>query len=335
VGCSSVPVMTDVITASGLVKTYGRLRALDGLDLAVPEGTILGLLGPNGAGKTTAVRILTTLLQPDAGSATVAGLDVINQPGKVRAKLGLSGQYAAVDEYLTGYENLQMVGRLYGLSRADARQRARELLDQFDLAEAADRPVKTYSGGMRRRLDLAGALVARPPVLFLDEPTTGLDPRSRNDMWDVIVDLVRGGSTLLLTTQYLEEADRLADNILVIDHGKAIAQGTAAQLKDQAGGSRIEITLAESGDVARARQVLERFADGPVAVEQHSRRLIGPVTGGSATLVEAVHRLDEEGIVVLDVALRRPTLDEVFLQLTGHRSEPEPDSDPQPQEARR
>src|SRR4051794_13695268 len=227
--------MADVITASGLVKSYGRLRALDGLDLAVPDGTILGLLGPNGAGKTTAVRILTTLLKPDAGSATVAGLDVINQPGKVRAKLGLSGQYAAVDEYLTGYENLQMVGRLYGLSRPDARQRARELLDQFSLADAADRPVKTYSGGMRRRLDLAGALVARPPVLFLDEPTTGLDPRSRNDMWEVIRDLVRGGSTLLLTTQYLEEADRLADNILVIDHGRAIAQGTAAQLKDQAG----------------------------------------------------------------------------------------------------
>jgi ABC-2 type transport system ATP-binding protein len=325
--------MAEVITASGLVKTYGRLRALDGLDLAVPEGTILGLLGPNGAGKTTAVRILTTLLKPDAGSATVAGLDVLNQPGKVRAKLGLSGQYAAVDEYLTGYENLQMVGRLYGLSRADARQRARELLDQFSLADAADRPVKTYSGGMRRRLDLAGALVARPPVLFLDEPTTGLDPRSRNDMWDVIVDLVRGGSTLLLTTQYLEEADRLADNILVIDHGRAIAQGTAAQLKDQAGGARIEITLAEASDLGRARQVLERFADGPVDVEQHSRRLVGPVSGGSATLVDAVHRLDSEGIVVLDVALRRPTLDEVFLQLTGHRSEPEPE--PQPQGANR
>jgi ABC-2 type transport system ATP-binding protein len=313
----------EVITATGLVKTFGRLRALDGLDLAVPEGTVLGLLGPNGAGKTTAVRILTTLLKPDAGSATVAGLDVINQPGKVRAKLGLSGQYAAVDEYLTGYENLQMVGRLYGLSRPVARQRARELLDQFSLADAADRPVKTYSGGMRRRLDLAGALVARPPVLFLDEPTTGLDPRSRNDMWEVIRDLVRGGSTLLLTTQYLEEADRLADNILVIDHGRAIAQGTAAQLKDQAGGARIELTLAEAGDLDSAREILERFADGPVEVEQHSRRLVGPVTGGSATLVDAVHRLDSAGIVVHDVALRRPTLDEVFLKLTGHRSDAE------------
>ena len=321
--------MAEVITASGLVKTYGRLRALDGLDLAVPEGTILGLLGPNGAGKTTAVRILTTLLKPDSGSATVAGLDVINQPGKVRAKLGLSGQYAAVDEYLTGYENLQMVGRLYGLSRANARQRARELLEQFSLSDAADRPVKTYSGGMRRRLDLAGALVARPPVLFLDEPTTGLDPRSRNDMWEVIIGLVRDGSTLLLTTQYLEEADRLADNILVIDHGKAIAQGTAAQLKDQAGGARIEITLAETADLGHARQILERYADGPVEADEHSRRLVGPVTGGSATLVDAVHRLDSAGIVVLDVALRRPTLDEVFLQLTGHRSEPEPAEQPQ------
>jgi ABC-2 type transport system ATP-binding protein len=315
--------MTEVITATGLVKTYGRLRALDGLDLVVPQGTILGLLGPNGAGKTTAVRILTTLLKPDAGSATVAGLDVIRQPGKVRAQLGLSGQYAAVDEYLTGYENLQMVGRLYGLSRADARHRARELLDQFSLAEAADRPVKTYSGGMRRRLDLAGALVARPPVLFLDEPTTGLDPRSRNDMWDVILDLVHGGSTLLLTTQYLEEADRLADTILVIDHGKAIARGTAAELKDQAGGARIEITLADAADLARAGEILERFADGPIEAEQHSRRLVAPISGGSPTLVNAVHQLDSAGIALLDVALRRPTLDEVFLQLTGHRSEPE------------
>ncbi len=320
--------MTEVITASGLVKTYGKLRALDGLDLGVPQGTILGLLGPNGAGKTTAVRILTTLLKPDAGSATVAGLDVINQPGKVRAKLGLSGQYAAVDEYLTGYENLQMVGRLYGLSRSTARQRSRDLLDQFSLADAADRPVKTYSGGMRRRLDLAGALVARPPVLFLDEPTTGLDPRSRNDMWDVIVDLVREGSTLLLTTQYLEEADRLADNILVIDHGKAIAQGTAGQLKDQAGGARVEITLSEAADLPRAQEILSRFAEGPVEADQHSRRVVAPVSGGSATLVDAVHQLGTAGITLLDVALRRPTLDEVFLKLTGHRSEPEPEPQP-------
>jgi ABC-2 type transport system ATP-binding protein len=317
--------MTEVIVANGLVKTYGRLRALDGLDLVVPQGSILGLLGPNGAGKTTAVRILTTLLKPDAGSATVAGLDVLRQPGQVRAKLGLSGQYAAVDEYLTGYENLQMVGRLYGLSRAGARHRARELLDQFSLAEAADRPVKTYSGGMRRRLDLAGALVARPPVLFLDEPTTGLDPRSRTDMWDVIIDLVREGSTLLLTTQYLEEADRLADNILVIDHGRAIAQGTAAELKDQAGNARIEITVAETADLLRAGEILQRFADGPVEAERQARRLIAPVSGGSSTLVDAVHQLDSAGIVLLEVALRRPTLDEVFLKLTGHACEPEPE----------
>ncbi|HTZ43441.1 MAG TPA: ATP-binding cassette domain-containing protein [Jatrophihabitans sp.] len=323
--------MADVITASGLVKTYGKVRALDGLDLAVPEGTVLGLLGPNGAGKTTAVRILTTLLEPDAGSATVAGVDVVNQPGRVRERLGLSGQYAAVDEYLTGYENLQMVGRLYGLSRPAARSRAHDLLDQFTLSDAADRPVKTYSGGMRRRLDLAGALVARPPVLFLDEPTTGLDPRSRNDMWDVIIGLVREGTTLLLTTQYLEEADRLAHDILVIDHGRAIAQGTAGQLKDQVGGARIELTVADAAQAGQARQILDRFADGAVELDQHSGRMVAPVSGGSATLVEAVHRLEAEGIAVVDVSLRRPTLDEVFLTLTGRPADsPEPDADPEP-----
>ncbi len=217
------------------MKIYGKVRALDGLDLAVPEGTILGLLGPNGAGKTTAVRILTTLIAPDGGTATVAGLDVAKEPAKVRAKLGLSGQYAAVDEYLTGYENLDMVGRLYGLGRTVAKERARELLERFSLADAGDRPVKTYSGGMRRRLDLAGALVASVPVLFLDEPTTGLDPRSRTEVWDMITELVSGGTTVLLTTQYLEEADQLADNILVIDHGQAIAEGTSDELKAQVG----------------------------------------------------------------------------------------------------
>ncbi|HEX2904590.1 MAG TPA: ATP-binding cassette domain-containing protein [Jatrophihabitans sp.] len=316
--------MADVITATGLVKNFGALRALDGLDLAVPEGSILGLLGPNGAGKTTAVRILTTLLTPEAGEATVAGVDVRRDPAGVRAKLGLSGQYAAVDEYLTGYENLHMVGRLYGLSRTDSKARARQLLDQFNLAESADRPVKTYSGGMRRRLDLAGALVARPPVLFLDEPTTGLDPRSRNDMWDVIIGLVHAGTTVMLTTQYLEEADRLADNIVVIDHGRRIAEGTAAQLKDQVGGARVEITLAEQGELTRATAILASLADEAPEVDEHSRRLVAPVSGGSATLVEAVRRLSDESIEVLDLALRRPTLDEVFLQLTGHPSVPDP-----------
>jgi len=317
--------MGDVITASGLVKTYGKLRALDGLDLAVPEGTILGLLGPNGAGKTTAVRILTTLLEPDAGTASVAGIDIARNPGLVRSKLGLSGQYAAVDEYLTGFENLDMVGRLYGLGRAPAKQRARELLTQFDLEEAGDRPVKTYSGGMRRRLDLAGALVARPPVLFLDEPTTGLDPRSRTDMWEVIVDLVRSGTTLLLTTQYLEEADRLADNILVIDHGRAIAEGTADNLKGQVGGERVEIVLTREDDLPAALAIMTELAGAPVEVSQHSRRIVAPVTGGAGLLMEALRRLDAADITVLDVALRRPTLDDVFLSLTGHASEDDAD----------
>jgi ABC-2 type transport system ATP-binding protein len=321
--------MSDVIRASGLIKTYGKLRALDGLDLDVAEGTVLGVLGPNGAGKTTAVRILTTLLEADEGEASVAGYDVRRQPGEVRAHIGVSGQYAAVDEYLTGFENLHMVGRLYGLAPRRSKARSRELLEQFSLTDAADRPVKTYSGGMRRRLDLAGALVAQPPVLFLDEPTTGLDPRSRNEMWEVITELVKGGTTLLLTTQYLEEADRLAHDILVIDHGRAIARGTADELKAQVGGERIEVVVGSAGDIAEARSLLADVAIGQVVAEEHTRRLTAPVRGGAGALLEALRSLDQAGIVVLDVGLRRPTLDDVFLTLTGHAAE---EAEPDPSE---
>jgi ABC-2 type transport system ATP-binding protein len=306
------------IRAVGLVKRYGEVLALDGLDLEVPQGTVLGLLGPNGAGKTTAVRILTTLLGADAGSAEVAGADVFADPTAVRERIGLSGQYAAVDEHLTGFENLDMVGRLYRLGRRRARTRARELLDRFDLADAADRPVKTYSGGMRRRLDLAGALVAEPTVLFLDEPTTGLDPRSRLGMWAILRELLTQGTTLLLTTQYLEEADQLADEIVVIDHGRAIARGTADELKAQVGGERVELVVKDPAQLAAARAVLERIAVGDVQVMTHTHALSAGVVGGAEALMEVMRRLDAAGIGMLDVGLRRPTLDDVFLTLTGH-----------------
>ena len=319
--------MTDAIVAEGLTKSFGDVHALTGLDLTVPEGTVLGLLGPNGAGKTTCVRILSTLMKPDAGRATVNGLDVVRDARALRRVIGLSGQYAAVDEHLTGFENLDMVGRLYHLGRAESRDRATELLETFDLSEAGGRVVKGYSGGMRRRLDLAAALVARPPVLFLDEPTTGLDPRGRLGMWEVIGQLVRHGTTLLLTTQYLEEADHLADRIAVIDHGRVIAQGTADELKAEVGGERLEFTLADGGRLDDAAEVLRPLGTGDGQLNRHTRHLTLPVDGGAAVLVRAVRELDAAGITVQDIGLRRPTLDDVFLSLTGHAAEARTDDD--------
>ena len=320
--------MANMIEAVGLTKRYKDVVALDGLDLTVPEGTVLGLLGPNGAGKTTAVRVLSTLLEPDGGTALVAGIDVVKDPQAVRKSIGLSGQSAAVDEHLTGYENLDMVGRLYRMGKTESRARARELLAQFDLDDAGDRPVKTYSGGMRRRLDLAAALVARPKVLFLDEPTTGLDPRSRSTMWEVIRELVHDGATLLLTTQYLEEADRLADEIVVIDEGKAIARGRADELKAQVGGERIELVVTSEAEVEPAREILGEIAVGEIVIDEQTRTLTAPVVDGAASLMTALRRLDAEGIAVLDVGLRRPTLDDVFLTLTGHAAEKPDDNGP-------
>jgi len=316
--------MAGAIAAEGLVKAFGEVRALDGVDLDVPEGTVLGLLGPNGAGKTTTVRVLTTLLRPDAGRATVAGVDVLAHPDKVRRLIGLSGQSAAVDEYLTGRENLQMVGELYQMPARQARRRAVELLEAFGLAEAANRTAKTYSGGMRRRLDLAAALVVRPPVIFLDEPTTGLDPRNRIALWGVIEDLVEQGTTLLLTTQYLEEADRLAHDIAVVDSGKVIARGTADQLKAEIGGERVEVVVHDPARLAGAVELLTPFAKGEPVVEPHTRRITVPVSGGARVLTEVIRELDAADVTIDDIGLRRPTLDDVFLALTGHAAETGP-----------
>ncbi|MFD3480006.1 ATP-binding cassette domain-containing protein [Streptomyces sp. NPDC058695] len=317
--------MPGAIYAEGLVKTFGDVRALDGVDLDVPEGTVLGLLGPNGAGKTTAVRCLTTLLTPDSGKAVVAGIDVLKHPNEVRRSIGLSGQFAAVDEYLTGRENLQMVGQLYQMKAKEAKARASELLERFNLADAADRTSKTYSGGMRRRLDLAAALVVSPPVMFMDEPTTGLDPRNRLQLWEVIQELVAGGTTLLLTTQYLEEADHLAHDICVIDHGRVIARGTSDQLKAQTGGERVELVVHEREHMTPAAEVLAGFGKGETTVEQHTRKLTVPVSGGAKLLAEVIRELDTRGIEIDDIGLRRPTLDDVFISLTGHVAEEKED----------
>jgi ABC-2 type transport system ATP-binding protein len=307
------------IAAEGLVKSFGDVRALDGVDLEAAPGTVLGLLGPNGAGKTTAVRVLTTLLHPDAGSARVAGMDVVSDAAKLRAQIGLAGQYAAIDDNLKGVENLAMVGRLYGMKRRDATARARELLDRFDLSEAGDRIAKTYSGGMRRRLDLAAAIVARPPVLFLDEPTTGLDPRSRLDLWATIEDLVADGTTVLLTTQYLDEADRLAHRIAVVDLGKVIAEGTPDELKSRVGGERVEVTLTDEEDAPLAASALVAMCADAPQIEGNVVRVT--VDGRGGAVMRAARLLDSTDAAVEDIAIRRPTLDDVFLTLTGHTAE--------------
>jgi ABC-2 type transport system ATP-binding protein len=322
------------VEVRGLTKIFGsrgkQVRALDGLDLEVPAGTVLGLLGPNGAGKTTTVRVLTTLLPPDAGDVRVLGHDVTREPSVVRRLIGLSGQYSAVDENLTGRENLWMFGRLYGLSGKEASKRADDLLEMFDLTDARDRVTKTYSGGMKRRLDLAGSLIAHPQVLFLDEPTTGLDPKSRLGLWEVIRDRVRSGATLLLTTQYLEEADALADEIAVIDQGRVIAGGTADELKSQVGGERVEVVVHAESDLEVARAAIARDCGAEfVTVDPHARRLTAPTRRGSQALVQLIRDLDERGVGIDDIALRRPTLDDVFLSLTGHVAEAPEGAEPE------
>jgi len=313
------------VIAEDLVKTYrnGAVRALDHLSLDVEEGTVLSVLGPNGAGKTTCVRILATLLRPDSGHAMVGGIDVIKHPEKVREVIGLSGQYAAVDEILTGWDNLVMFGQLYHLGKKASVARAEELLERFSLTESAKRPIKTYSGGMRRRLDLAASLIVKPKVLFLDEPTTGLDPRGRQEMWSVIEELVKGGVTLLLTTQYLEEADQLADEIAVIDHGKVIARGTSDALKKQVGGERLEIVV-EAHNITKAMEVVANISGNKATLDEGLRMISAPVSTGATALIETLRSLDAAGIHPLDVGLKRPSLDDVFLSLTGHAAEETP-----------
>src|SRR4051794_40892770 len=315
---STVPL---AIEALGLVKRYGDNAALDGVDLDVPRGSVCALLGPNGAGKTTAVRVLTTLTEPDAGSARVAGHDVLTEAVAVRRSIGLAAQDATVDELLTGHENLTMIGELHHLGRRAARARATELLEQFTLADAADKLARDFSGGMRRRLDLAATLVAAPEVLFLDEPTTGLDPRARNDLWDVLDRLVEGGATLLLTTQYLEEADRLADDIVVVDHGRVIARGDARSLKRQVGGDQLQVVPVRRADLAAVAELVERVAGAAPSVDPGSRLVTAPVEGGVGAIAELAAALSEAGIDVEDLALRQPTLDDVFLTLTGAPSD--------------
>ena len=312
------------VIAENLVKTYdkGKVKALDGLSLDVEEGTVLSVLGPNGAGKTTTVRILATLLTPNSGRATVGGIDVIKHPEKVREIIGLSGQYAAVDETLTGWDNLVMFGRLYHLNKKAAIKRADELLERFSLTESAKRPIKTYSGGMRRRLDLAASLIVQPKVLFLDEPTTGLDPRGRQEMWGVIEELVKGGVTLLLTTQYLEEADQLADDIVVIDHGKVIARGSSDVLKKEVGGERLEVVV-EQVDITKTLEIVSRVSGNKATLDEGLRKISAPVSNGSMSLMEVLRSMDSQGIHALDVGLKRPSLDDVFMSLTGHAAEEE------------